>query len=282
MDSPTESLKPHRHAKTARQGLKHMPLSKKSLLAATALSIATLPVFATLQDEIQVYTDEINAPGEYGLELHINTTPKGITAQSYPGEITNHHGTRLTAEFTRGLTPTTELGLYLPTVYDGHGRYDAAGVKARFKWLPIQPEDNSGFFAGMNFEWSQVRQRYSDSPQSVEIRNILGWRGKDWLLSINPIFVWNTSPGFARTPALEVATKVSRKINDSLSLGWERYNDRGLYNQPLSAREQGVVNYLVADFEAAGLDFNVGVGKGSTPASDPWTVKAIIGYSFGK
>jgi hypothetical protein len=248
----------------------------------TILWLSAGPALAALQDEIQVYTDEINAPGELGLELHFNTTPRGIKTPSYPGEVMNHHGLRLTPEFTRGLTSTTEVGFYVPTVYDGHGRYDAAGVKARLKWLPIQSEDNAGFFAGMNFEWGQVRQRYSDSPQSVEIRNILGWRGKDWLLSVNPIFVWNTSPGFSRTPALEVATKVSRKINDSLSLGWERYNDRGPYNQALAAREQGKVNYLVADFEAAGLDFNIGVGKGSTPASDPWTVKAIIGYSFGK
>jgi len=32
---------------------------------------------AALSDEIQVYTDDINAPGEFGLELHVNTTPKG-------------------------------------------------------------------------------------------------------------------------------------------------------------------------------------------------------------
>ena len=32
---------------------------------------------AALIDEIQVYTDDINAPGQFGLELHLNTTPKG-------------------------------------------------------------------------------------------------------------------------------------------------------------------------------------------------------------
>jgi hypothetical protein len=28
-----------------------------------------------LSDEIQVYTDDVNAPGERGSELHVNTTP---------------------------------------------------------------------------------------------------------------------------------------------------------------------------------------------------------------
>jgi hypothetical protein len=214
------------------------------------------------------------------LELHLNTTLRGVKTPSYPGEVMNHHGMRLMPEITWGLTSNTEFGLHLPTVYDGHGRYDAAGVKARLKWLPIQSEDNAGFFAGMNFELGQVRQRYSDSPQSAEIRHILGWHGQGWLVSINPILVWNTSPGFARTPSLEVATKVSRKIDESVSLGWERYNERGPYNHALAHREQGIVNYLVIDFASRGFEVNMGVGKGSTVASDPWTVKAVIGHAF--
>jgi len=54
---------------------------------------------ASLQDEIQVYTDDINTPGEWGVELHVNTTPKGISQPTYSGEIMNHHGVRLTPEF---------------------------------------------------------------------------------------------------------------------------------------------------------------------------------------
>jgi hypothetical protein len=258
-----------------------MPITHKTLLVTTVL-LSVSPAWAALKDEILVYSDEINAPGEYGLELHLNTTPRGISMPSYPGEVTNHHGIRFMPELTRGLGSNTEVGLHLPTVYDGHGRYDAAGVKLRLKWLPIQAQDNGGFFAGMNFEWGQVRQRYSASPQSAEIRNILGWRGKDWLFSVNPIFVWNTSPGASSTPTLEVATKVSRRISDSLSLGWERYNERGPYNQALPQSEQGRVNYLVMDFEGHEFDLNLGVGKGSTPASDPWTIKAVIGFPFGK
>ena len=46
-------------------------------------------------DEIQVYTDEINQPGEYGVEWHLNSTPSGVSAPSYPGEITSHHGLRI-------------------------------------------------------------------------------------------------------------------------------------------------------------------------------------------
>ena len=54
---------------------------------------------AVLQDEIQVYDDEINAKGEYSLELHVNSTPSGVGAQSYPGEVMNPGNVRITPEF---------------------------------------------------------------------------------------------------------------------------------------------------------------------------------------
>jgi hypothetical protein len=41
---------------------------------------------AYLQDEIQVYDDEVNARSEYSLELHLNTTPRGNQQQGYPGK----------------------------------------------------------------------------------------------------------------------------------------------------------------------------------------------------
>ena len=56
--------------------------------------VLTDTALAALQDEIQVYTDEINQPGEYGLEWHINSTPSGISTPGYSGEITSHHGLR--------------------------------------------------------------------------------------------------------------------------------------------------------------------------------------------
>lgn len=51
---------------------------------------------AALPDEIQVYTDDINAPGEFGLELHVNTTPQGRRTPEFANEVTPHHGLRVT------------------------------------------------------------------------------------------------------------------------------------------------------------------------------------------
>ena len=245
------------------------------------LAVMSSSACAALQDEIQVYSGEINQPGEYGLEWHINSTPSGLSAPTYPGEITSHHGLRITPEFSRGLTKTLEVGLYVPTAYSSQGSFYAPGLKARLKWLPIQSQDHHGFFAGVNVELSQVSQRFAQSPRGGEIRNILGWRNDDWLLAVNPIFGLSFSSGVGRTPGLELATKLNRRIAPGWSLGWERYHDRGPYNRFLPGTEQTLVNYLVLDRETPSYDLNVGLGRGQTTATDKWTFKAIWGFALG-
>jgi hypothetical protein len=80
---------------------------RRAILALTMLSAFALVVptiaYAYLQDEIQVYDDEINAKGEYSLELHLNTTPRGNQQQNYPGEVVNNNNTRVTPELACGL-----------------------------------------------------------------------------------------------------------------------------------------------------------------------------------
>ena len=120
--------------------------------------------WAAMQDEIQVYTDEINEPGERGIELHVNTTPKGVTTPSYPGEVINDHGWRVTPEFSLGLTKTTDIGLYVPTVRSNDGNLYAAGFKMRFKWLPIQSSDTGGFLPALILNWVRCVSGFPSRP----------------------------------------------------------------------------------------------------------------------
>jgi hypothetical protein len=101
----------------------HARLSSLVGLIVTLLGLSALPAHAVLPDEIQVYTGDINAPGEFGLELHLNTTPSGISEPSYPREVTTPHGWRATAEFSYGLTSSVELGLYVPTALTRENTY---------------------------------------------------------------------------------------------------------------------------------------------------------------
>lgn len=64
-------------------------------------------------DEIQVYTEEMNKPGEFSLELHSNYALKGAKAPSYQGEKPGHHMLQITPEFSYGVTKALEAGMYL-------------------------------------------------------------------------------------------------------------------------------------------------------------------------
>lgn len=246
------------------------------LLAAAAL-LAGGMARADLQDEIQVYDDSINAPGERGLELHVNTTPKGRRTPGYPGEVPPARALRVTPEFSLGLTRSFEAGLYLPTIWAPGRGYEAAGLKLRAKWLPLQATDGTGVFAGVNVELSRLAQRYSESRTSAEARFIAGWRDADWLLAVNPTFGFDLSPGFrGQRPGFDLGMKVSRRVGEGLAAGVETYSGLGPAGRTLPWREQDQRVFLAFDVDRAPWVFNLGVGYGLTPAADRWTLKAIF------
>ena len=78
--------------------------------------------------EIAVFTDDLVAPGELGTQLHLNTTPQGLSVPSYSGEVMNVHGQRLTPDFSYGLSRTVEAGLMLPMTRTNRG-----GVQSTLK-----------------------------------------------------------------------------------------------------------------------------------------------------
>lgn len=246
------------------------------LAAALAATVASAPCRADLQDEVQVYDDGINAPHEFGLELHVNTTPSGRAVGTYPGEVPPLHALRMTPEFSYGLSRTLEAGLYVPTVLRPDGQYDVAGGKVRLKWLPFQPVDGHGAFGGVNFELSRLAYRYSESRDTLETRFIAGWRSPLWLLAVNPVLGFNLSPGSRGRPDFEIGAKVARKVAPGLAAGVEYYTAQGPVGRPVGWREQDNRVYLALDVDRAPWVFNVGVGYGLTPAADRWTVKAIF------
>jgi hypothetical protein len=246
------------------------------------LALAAVTAHAALPDEIQVYTDDINAPGEFGLELHLNTTPRGLTAPGYQGEVLNDHGLRINPEFSWGLSRDWEAGLYLPVVRTGDGHWYGAGLKLRLKWLPLQPDKISGgWFAGVNTELSQLSRGFSQSERSLELRSIVGWRNPDWLFAANPIFGWSLSNGFRNdNPDFTLGLKASRKVSSSLGVGLEYYSEMGPLKHLVAANQQNNTLYLAFDYEGKPFAFNFGIGRGLSSAADAWTIKGIVEVPF--
>ena len=230
-----------------------LPLRLARLLIAvlSCLCCGMLPAHAAVIDEIQAYTDDINKPGEFGLELHVNTTPKVRSTPDFPNEITPRHGLRFTPEFSYGLTRDLQAGLYMSYTRDAEGTTHFAGPKLRLKWLPLQTnEAGLGWFLGANVEYAWIAPQFDESKNFVELRPIVGYRGKDWLFAANPILSWAmTGPDHDGKPDLIPAFKLARNIAAGIALGLEYYAGLGKINNTLPRPEQSQTLYFALDYD---------------------------------
>lgn len=255
----------------------------RSLFPALLLGACLCPGLDALAivDEIQVYIDDLDARGESGLELHLNTTPSGRRTPDYPGDVPPSHGIRITPEFSWGLGHDFDWGLYLPTATDAQRTFHPGGAKLRVKWLPVRgAEGRGGWYFGINNELSDLTKAFSDSRWNDEVRVIGGYRGPDWLIGVNPIFEWGLSPGFRGSPDVTLAWKAMHDVGQGFALGAEYYNDIGTLANRLPREQQNRTLYAVMEIERKSWSLNFGVGRGLTAATDDWTVKAIVGISF--
>jgi hypothetical protein len=258
-----------------------MPHSFVRSLAALLFAAACAPpALAALPDEIQIYTDDINEPGEFGLELHVNTTPRGISAPDYPGESVADRGLRITPEFSYGITRTLEAGLYVPMVMKA-GNWSFTGLKPRLKWLPIKGDEvEGGWYAGVNLEISNNQPKFTPSRHNAELRIMLGHRSKDWLIGVNPVFGWALSPSQLDpkpvNPDFSFNTRITRRVGDGIVTGFEYYNSKGTWRQFDPSSQQGKTLFWIVEVENKVLPFQVGIGRGLNDATDRWTIKAIF------
>ena len=252
----------------------HRSLSK-FLIWVTLLAVPSISM-AVLQDEIQVYDDEINAKGEASLELHLNSTPRGLQTPTYPGEVMNNNGVRVTPELAYGLGHDLEAGLYISYV-NYNNQFQYAATKARMKWLPIREDKGDDFFAGVNFEVSNVQPQFEESRYNGEARFIVGKHFDEWLFSFNPIIDMPLSqPYVHQAPYFSTATRLSREVIPDLALGVEYYSNLRQINQPIVYPNTQQLGFLMMYYDGKPIAFQAGVGKGFSNSTDSLTLKAIF------
>lgn len=230
-------------------------------------------------DEIQVYVDDMNDVGKYGVELHLNYVPQGSKTMDYSGAIPSNHRFQATPEFSYAFSKEWEGGLYVPTAIAHDGSAYANGLRLRMKYVQEQPE-GSRFFWGFNTEFGYTARRVTDSMWGMELRPILGMRSEGWMLAINPIIDIPLSKGGMREAAFEPSIKIMREVAPGVEIGVEHYSSFGpiRHLEGWSRQEHSI--YAVTDIQAKGLDINFGVGHGYHNAEDDWVVKAIIALPF--
>ncbi len=268
----------------------------RALAAAAALAVAAAPRLAAAIDrfEIQVYTSDIDEPGQLSLEAHLNYTVQGTKEPEFDGQVPPWHAFRVTLEPAVGVTEWLELGAYLQFMTAPGGVAEYGGSKLRAKL--VVPERLSGpWMLGLNVELSSVPVAVEPERWANEFRPILGWHGGRWLVSVNPIVGWSLTGPDAFRPDLEPGGKVAWDTRLGFSIGAEYYTSLGFMNDLLPASEQEHLLFGVVDLvprapperpsgspaSASEWELEVGAGWALTDAPGPHVlVKAIVGRSF--
>ncbi|MBS4095509.1 MAG: hypothetical protein KGZ83_01555 [Sulfuricella sp.] len=261
--------------------MKHLssPCFRQAGLAlALAASLTGTPALAA-PDEIQVYTDDINEPGEMGLEIHTNYVTRGRDSAFYDGERPPNHVLRVTPEFSVGLAKGWDAGFYLPMAWAAGGGATLDGVKARIKRLEKNGTEEDALYYGVNLEVGYSQLRIAEHRWNAELRGILGMEKGGWQLTANPILGWDVSGG-GKVPDVDLALKLSRKVGAGYAFGVEHYAELGAADHLHAWRESAQSTFLVMEYEGKGWDINLGIGHGWTEPADKTTIKAIFGIPF--
>ncbi len=242
--------------------------------------LAARTAAATDPFEIQVYDGTANAPGDPGLELHVNRVFSG-RATAPPPELPPNGQTHFTLEPSLGVTPFWELGGYFETTLRADGTFDYAGVKLRSKFV-TPPGWHPHVRLGVNLEVSLLPTSYDRNQWGAEVRPIVAWEDERWLFVVNPIVDASLAgPDYGAGPTFEPAAMAKVKLLGRVAAGIEYYANLGPIAGILPWRQEEQYVFEAADLLGfRGFELNVGLGEGLTPASNAFVGKAILGYTW--
>jgi hypothetical protein len=252
----------------------------KCIQFAVLSAVASLPLHAQGNYEIQVYGSDTVAPGRTMVELHSNYTFEGFKT-SVDGVLPDNHQLHETVEITQGWNDWFETGLYIFTSYGPHQGYKWVGDHIRPR---VRVPDSWHWPVGVSLSTELGYQRpiFSADTWTWEIRPIIDKQLGPWYLAFNPALERSfhgpsVSEGVGFSPNFKAAYSITRK----LSAGLEYYGSLGSITgfDPVYLQQHQIVPAIDYDF-GPNWEFNLGVGVGVTRSTDHLLVKMIIGHRF--
>ena len=248
----------------------------RATVALVLLGAGATPAGAA-PEEIQVYVDEMNRPGQFGLDVHNSYVLTGQLAEAYPGEQPSLHRYRCTPEFSYGLTRFLELGLYVPlATIDRDARVGADGVKARLKLVAPRAAAQPWFWGG-DFEIGAVDHALDANPYNAELKGIGGVRAGGWLAALNVDLDFKVSGPASSPPSLALDTKVSYELAHEVAVGVETYNGAGELRSLGHFGRSEQSTFVTVDARRGTWELNVGIGSGYGANPDRLILKVIVG-----
>jgi hypothetical protein len=242
--------------------------------------IASMPLKAQGNYEIQVYGSDTIPPGSTMVELHSNFTALGQRSE-IQGVYPTYHQEHETLEITQGINDWSEVGFYIFTSEQaGHGiQWVGDHIRPRVR-VPRSWHWPIG--VSLSTEIGYQRPVYSLDTWTWEIRPILDKAIYRWYFAFNPALerTWH-GPDVHQGLAFAPAAKVSYDFTKRVSGGIEYYADYGAFSQFDSFREQQQQFFAATDLNVSPKwEINFGVGIGVTAATDHLIIKGILGRRF--
>ena len=238
---------------------------RRTLLLAIALLACAGSAPAQNLFEVQVFPDEVLAPGETTVELHNVVLPSHL---------------HLSVEVTRGWTDAFETGVFIetsPSESDQHAALAGFHFRPKYRfgsWTRVP------FHASLSLEYAFMKQPGDTSfRQALAITPILERHVRGMEVSFNPaIEVGLRGPQAGEAPVFEPSAKVASQLASNVWLGVEYYAETGSIKHFEPLADQHHLIFPALDIRTAtGWDLNVGVGRGLTGGSEHWVVKWIVG-----
>ncbi len=215
------------------------------------------------------------------IELHSNYTAIGstmITDGVRPTQNAEHE----TIEITHGFTPWLEVGFYYFSSYNPHYGYNWVGDHIRPR-VSIPESMNWPVGLSLSAEFGYQRPEYCNDEYTLEIRPIIDKKIGKWYLALNPVADY-AFKGTDAGKGLEFSPdfKVSYDITKEIAFGLEYYGSFGPVDQFSPFQQQQHQVFPAIDLNLSpDWEFNFGVGKGFTSATDGLIFKMILGRRLG-
>ncbi|MCX7192238.1 MAG: hypothetical protein NTY60_01185 [Proteobacteria bacterium] len=254
------------------------------ILFSILLLLPTISAHAELQDIIGILTDEINDEGEWSLDIHANSTPRGaIFDSAYNGEIVNNHGVRFTPSLSYGLRDDLELTMSATAVRDGNMDNNTTSLvssRARLAWISQGEADDEGNYGywGASSSLLLAKEKVEFGRTILDVGLIGGYRTHNWHFATNAFL----SNGFANglqsmAPDYSLNTKLARRIVENVWGGVELYSGNGKA-MTVDGIARFTTNMLFGTVAIESHDalYQFGVGRGLNGNTDPLTLKCSV------
>jgi hypothetical protein len=255
------------------------PLTCFRVAIAALLSACSIAAHAA-PDELQVYGDDSNKPGEPSVDLFATFVTHRPKVANSEGLKSAYHVLRVSPEYSLGLTDQLQTAVQLYTSVAPGAKYDVDGLRAEIVFIRRHDDDDHFFWGGLA-EIGRLPRYTSLSDLNVELKGIAGIKSDDWTFVVNPVVGWSIKgAGKGESPDIALNAKLTRKLNREWDAGLEHYADLGTAKNFGHFGQQNQQLFAFAVYKQKEWQLNSGIGRGLSTVSDAWALKLVFTREF--